>query len=133
MARCNEFAASILVCCLLAHHASWLENAQAVVLQYQFLVARRVILRQVVIPRDACFHLPTVEDDGCEASAAPAEAQPMLLFIVVGLFSDAAVDKDCPDDTMFLTARLSRALVLVALSILPLGIWGVIASLRSRE
>ena len=41
MARCNDVAASILVCCLLAHHASRLEKAQAVVLQDQLLVAMR--------------------------------------------------------------------------------------------
>ena len=131
-----DFAASFLVCCLLAHRASRLEEAQAVVLQDQLRVAPRVPLRPVVVPTDACFLLAVVENSGCESravAAIPDEGQPMLLVLVEGLFSDAvAVAVDFPDDAMSRAGRVPRALVLAAVVryILPLGIRGLVAGLH---
>ena len=44
--------------------ASFLENAEAVVLEDQFLVARRDPLRPVGVPTDPCFLLAVVVDAG---------------------------------------------------------------------
>jgi len=46
----------------------------------------------------------------------------MLLVLVPGRFSDAAVAVDVPDDAMFRTARLSRAVALRVVFTLPLGV-----------
>ena len=134
MARCNDFAASILVCCLLAHHASRLEETQAADLEDQFLVARRACLRPVILPPDACFELAVLVDPGHKSvglAVVPAEGQPMQLILVEALLFDA-VAADGPDDAMSHSVRLPRALEL-AVAFLPLVARGVIAGLRSGK